>query len=375
MSIESHLTGMTDKLAFLSLDEISSALFGEVPADFAVPVFVTDIRALAGGAEGFSTRQLASAMLFMIGIDPVFRFTDSYCSFLKTSIDHPEAFATELGMQKHEAGAYKEALIYLRAATTLAPDAVYTHFNVAQMAVRFASDTSDLELARELRSFAEQELEQVLERSEAHAAAHLQLAQLLLLRDQIALAQKHLAFAVQSAEPEIHAHALRLQRELGAEQILLESEQAIEEGDFQRAFDALTELDLHDLPKELAYQIHYAIGFSAKALGEIEGAIEAYTQALTINNQDDLLLADLGMSYALLGDFDQALELYLAAQELVPSSAALWNNIAIIYLNLGNITEAKRAIGEALALESNEEIIDETVKLIRAMEEQRTEDE
>ena len=369
--IDSYLFDLTDKLAFLSLEEASLEGFGVIPTDdFAVPVFVTDIRALADGQEGFSTKQIATAMLYILGIDENFRFNDIYKFILNKIIDKPEAFAVELGMDKYSVKSYKEALIFLRAAMLLNKKELYPVFNYAQIALEFSANTNDSRLSKDLFEEAKTAFEAAIRLDPDHAGANFQLGQIFLQMGKAERAVAYLEIAAQYGEEDVRRDAQTLLNEGLAAVMLEEAEADIEGGNYLLAVELLEKLDLSNLHPALKYQILYAKGFAYKGLGNIEEALEHYGQALQINNQDSLLLAELGMSYALLGDFEQALELYLAANDLEKDSAPLLNNISIIYLNLGNIPKAKEYIHQAKALQSDEEIVDETIKLIRSIEEQ-----
>lgn len=372
-AIDSYLFDMTDKLAFLSLEEAQLEGFGVIQEDFAVPVFVSDIRDIADGREGFSTKQIASAMLYILGIDGNFRFNESYKFILSKVIDKPEAFAVELGMDKYSVKSYMDALIFLRAAMDLNKAEVYPIFNYGQIALEFSQATNDEALVEILRAEARVAFASVLEGKPQDPGANFQLGQILYQEGEIEEAAGYLETAAQYGEGDIRSYAQVLQKESLALAGLAEAEEALDQEDYQSALACLEIIELPDLHPEIKYQTLYAKGFAHKGLGDIEAAIDNYGEALQINNQDTLLLAELGMSYALLGDFDQALELYLAANDLEKDSASLLNNISIIYLNLGNIPKAKEYILQAKEVQTNEEIVDETIKLIRSIEEQGNE--
>ena len=367
--IDKYLFDLTDRLAFLNLEEAKLKDFQGVPDDFAVPVFVTDIRALAGGLEGFSTRQIAEAMLYIMGIDRDFKFNPYYEAFLKEVIDKPEAFAVEKAMEKYGLKLYKEALIYLRAAITLKADEIYPLFNYAQAAYEFSMESSDENQANDMYEEAANYYKKVLDLKADEAYANFQLGLMALEKGDRAKAEAHLQLAIKSTDSDLQDKAKTLLQEGQAISNFEEAEDHIERGQYEKAIEILDRVSLQGLPAELKYSILYAKGFSYKAIGKVEEALDFYGGGLNISNQDSLLLADMGMCYALLGEFDQALELYLAALDLEKDSVELLNNIAIIYLNLNSIKKAKEYIGRAKELAPLEEVVDETIRLIRSFEE------
>lgn len=367
--IDKYLFELTDKLAFLSLEETRLEGFKNAPDDFAIPVFVQDIRALAGGSDGFSTKQIAQAMLYIIGIDPGFRFNDIYIDFLKKVIDKPEALATELGMEKYNLKSYKDALIFLRAAMVLNDSEIYPVFNYSHIAFEFAANTNDQQLALDLYEEAKAGYSKVIELNPDEPYANFQLGLMLSADGETVKAAEFLDKAYRYGSADIREKSEGLLKEVKASTKLDLAEEAIDQGHYQEVLNILDEVSIKALPAELKYKILYAKGFASKALGQIEEAINYYAEALTISNRDSLLLAELGMAYALIGDFDQSLELYLSALDLEKDSIELLNNIAIIYLNLNDISKAKEYIAYAKELDPSEDIVDETIKLIRTIEE------
>lgn len=367
--IDSYLLELTDRLAFLNLEEASLEGLVDTPEDFVIPVFVTDIRAFADGQDGFSTKQIAGAMLYIIGIDKDFRFNQIYIEFLKKVIDKPEAFAVELGMDKYNLKSYKDALVYLRAAMILNEKETYPVFNYGQIAYEFASSMSDKKLSRLLFEEAMSAYEKILELNPDEPYANFQLGLLSLEAGLIDRSIELLNKIVNLAESDLVEKAKTLLSEASAGKGLDEAESLIGEGEFDRALEVLKEINLKELPLDLRYSLLYAKGFTQNALGETEEALDSYTEAVRINNQDPILLADMGMCYALLGDFEQSLELYLSALDLEKDSIELLNNISIVYLNMNQIDKAKEYILRARDLDPSEEVVDETIRLIRSVEE------
>ncbi len=370
-SIDQYLIDLTDQLAFLNIEDEALVGFENTPPDFVIPIFALDIKKMAQTSDGFSTSQIASAILFLLGVDKDFRFKQEYLVFLKNAIDRPESFAAELGMQKYDKKSYKEALVYLRAAMLIDPEQKYPLFNYGQIALEFARDTKSKRLAEDLTAEAAIAFEAVLALDEKEPMANFQLGLIALEDRELDKATKHLEIANLYGDEELKEKSKILLMELDAESKLIEAELLIEEQQYEQASEILESIDEKGIYLTLRFQILFAKGFVLKALGQFEEAIEKYSAALEINNQEPLLLADLGVCFAYLGDFEQSLEFYLAVLEIEKDSAPLLNNIAIIYLNLKNIPKAKEYIAMAKELAMDDEIIDSTILKIRKMEEQQ----
>lgn len=368
-SIEHYLMDMTDQLAFLNIEGEALKGFDDPPDDLVIPIFVEDIKKMAQQASGFSTSQIASAILFLLGVDGDFRFKKEYMGFLKNAIDRPEAYAAELAMKKYDNRSYKEALVYMRSAMLLDEKRLYPLFNYGQIALEFARNTRSERLAQDLLREAQRAFESVLELDPKEPMANFQLGLLAMEERELERAKQHLEKSHRFGDEELREKSKILLNELSAEKSLIEAELLIEEQKYFEADHILKEVETKELYPTLRFQILFAKGFVLKALGRFEEAIENYSAALEINNREPLLLADLGVCFAYLGDFEQSLEFYLAALELEKDSVPLLNNIAIVYWNLKNISKAKEYIGRARELSPDDEIVDSTILRIRETEE------
>lgn len=368
--LDSYFLELTDKLAFLQIEEGSLNGFGKIPDDFVIPILVNDIKEQAADAEGFSTQQIVSAILYILGIDPLFKHKEEYLAFLNNAIDHPEAFAADLAMKKYDVKSYLDALVYFRAAMLLKDDVIFPFFNYAQIALEFSLATNDKELEKKLVVEAERLFDEVLKREALEPLANFQKGLLLRDRDELAQALPYFEKAATYGDDEVKEKANLLIRDIRMYQRLAEAETWIGQGEYERSLAVLESESEEGLVLELRYQIYFARGFCYKALGQFEKAIEIYSKALEINNQDTLLLAELGVCYAYEGEYEQALEFYLAALELEKDSVELMNNIAILYLQQKDFVKAKEYIGYAKELAPHDEIVDATILKIRKIEEE-----
>jgi serine/threonine protein kinase/tetratricopeptide (TPR) repeat protein len=83
------------------------------------------------------------------------------------------------------------------------------------------------------------------------------------------------------------------------------------------------------------------------ATGEIEKAIQTYTEWARTYSADYLAHGNLGDSYNLLGQYEKAAEESNASLRLEPDDAIAYGNLAEDYLALDRIQDAKAALGEA----------------------------
>ena len=368
-NLDNYFLELTEKLVFLNIDELALKGFGDVPKDFSIPIFIDYIKEMGNSEEGLSTGQIATSILYMIGIDRDFKFNNYYVNFLKNAIDRPDSMATHIAMEKYELNSYKDAMIFMRAAIFLNENEVHTNFNYAQIALDFSRNTKNPNLAKDLIEESEKYFERVLNIDKTEPMANFHLALIRLDNSQEEKAKENIQLAIKFGDEEIKDKAKIILSEIESKEALYEVEMLLEQGDYSDALQRLNIVNVSDLGAILKYRVLFLIGFCNKALGDFESAIKAYESAFEINNQDTLLLAELGVCFAYIGDFEQALEFYMGALNLEKNSVEILNNISIVYLNMGDIKKAKEFISYAKELAVNDEIVDATILKIRSIEE------
>ncbi|MDO4711363.1 MAG: hypothetical protein Q4A75_05245 [Peptostreptococcaceae bacterium] len=369
LSLDNYLMGSTDKIAFLELKEELLEKFGEVPQDFTIPVFVEDIKEYAKGAEHFSTQQITTAMLYLLGLDPAFKHRAQYLDFLYQAVENPEFLAMSLAIEKLEVNAYKDALIYMRSARGIDPKHKDICFDHALLCAEFSEEISDKDLKEELLLLSQEGFKKVLEIDPKEYTASFQLGLIFLNRGDYQNALPRLRTAFEEGEGELKERAHFLIEEIHAFDGLVEAEALIDQERYEDALEKLSLIRMDEINLELKYQILFAKGFCNKALGKMEQATLEYSAALEINDQSTLLLAELGVCYAYLSEYERSLEFYLAAIELDSTSVGLLNNVAMVYLALHDIQKAKEYISQAKEIAPNDEIVEATIRRIRETEE------
>ena len=104
--------------------------------------------------------------------------------------------------------------------------------------------------------------------------------------------------------------------------------------------------------KEKEAFAYYRDGMSAQAEGEYAEALENYTEALTLEEDDNdrsYILYNMGLIHASNGEHDRALEYYYQAVELNPRLPQALNNIAVISHYQGEKAEEEGKDKEAEA--------------------------
>ena len=124
---------------------------------------------------------------------------------------------------------------------------------------------------------------------------------------------------------------------------------ANDEGRIEDAVAKMREVVARD-PKIM--DAHLSLGGWLLRLHQPDAAIAAYKQALALKPDDDVALGNLARLLAGRGrtqDALDALQVFRTALELNPKNPQSWNNLAIHYLDLGRLDEARASFAEALA--------------------------
>ena len=97
-------------------------------------------------------------------------------------------------------------------------------------------------------------------------------------------------------------------------------------------------------------QRNYSLGNKFKDEGKIRKAIVYYKKALEVDPYNVIVLNELASVYIILGQYEEAKNLLEKANELVPNSAVIHNNLAVVYYYLKNYESAIEYCDSALKL-------------------------
>jgi len=117
----------------------------------------------------------------------------------------------------------------------------------------------------------------------------------------------------------------------------------------QRHYVSLSRRKVLDNPHDA--KSHFELGNQLHELGDYQGALDAYRQALELEPGSSLLLADMGAMYFKLGDFSAAKEVYQRAVELDPNCAENVKNLGVTLARLGEYSEAISRLEKAAKLQ------------------------
>ena len=364
--IDKYLLRKTEELAFITVKkEGDFHLDGyEIPKDgLNVPikneVLVKGIKEKTA-QEGLNSISIADAMIYIIGIDPEFRYNEEYKKFLialeKKVNFEVRSYTGYMSRKYFEIGECTDALIYIKALITLYPNDIEGLYNYAIVCQEVAKSYQKDGDAKAMNTF-------LLEAGE-------KLEKIINMDENFALAYYHLGYHYYNQSQYIKSkviweEAMRLELD---EDIIAEIQENLgkmdykvqyEEG-YSLVFQGKFEEGLEKLlPLEEEYSdwwnLLFIIGIAYKNMGEMDKAILYFDKVLIIRpNQVDALV-ELALCEASSFNMDRAIELLEQAAKIKEDPEILCN-LGMAYLNVGDIDDAIYYIERAYELNSEDEI-------------------
>ena len=364
--IDKYLLKKTEELAFITVKkEGEFHLDGyEIPKEgLNVPikneVLVKGIKEKTA-QDGLNSMSIADAMIYIIGIDPEFRYNDEYKKFL-TALEkkvnfNVRSYAGYMSRKYFELGETTDSLIYIKALVTLYPDDIEGLYNYAIVCQEVATSYQKDGDAKGMNAFlleAGEKLEKIINMDENFALAYYHLGYHYYNQSQYIKAKVIWEEAIKHGlDEDIIAE---IQENIGKMDYKVQYEEGyslVFQGKFEEGLDKL-------LPLEEQYgdwwNLLFIIGIAYKNMGEMDRAIHYFDKILIIKpNQVDTLV-ELALCEASSFNMERAVELLEQAAKIKEDPEILCN-LGMAYLNTGNIDDAIYYIERAYELNPEDEI-------------------
>ena len=364
--IDKYLLKKTEELAFITVKkEGEFHLDGyEIPKEgLNVPikneVLVKGIKEKTA-QDGLNSISIADAMIYIIGIDPEFRYNDEYKKFL-TALEkkvnfNVRSYAGYMSRKYFELGETTDSLIYIKALVTLYPDDIEGLYNYAIVCQEVATSYQKDGDAKGMNAFlleAGEKLEKIINMDENFALAYYHLGYHYYNQSQYIKAKVIWEEAIKHGlDEDIIAE---IQENIGKMDYKVQYEEGyslVFQGKFEEGLDKL-------LPLEEQYgdwwNLLFIIGIAYKNMGEMDRAIHYFDKILIIKpNQVDTLV-ELALCEASSFNMERAIELLEQAAKIKEDPEILCN-LGMAYLNTGNIDDAIYYIERAYELNPEDEI-------------------
>ena len=376
--IDKYLLKKTEELAFITVKkEGEFHLDGyEIPKEgLNVPikneVLVKGIKEKTA-QDGLNSMSIADAMIYIIGIDPEFRYNDEYKKFL-TALEkkvnfNVRSYAGYMSRKYFELGETTDSLIYIKALVTLYPDDIEGLYNYAIVCQEVATSYQKDGDAKGMNAFlleAGEKLEKIINMDENFALAYYHLGYHYYNQSQYIKAKVIWEEAIKHGlDEDIIAE---IQENIGKMDYKVQYEEGyslVFQGKFEEGLDKL-------LPLEEQYgdwwNLLFIIGIAYKNMGEMDRAIHYFDKILIIKpNQVDTLV-ELALCEASSFNMERAVELLEQAAKIKEDPEILCN-LGMAYLNTGNIDDAIYYIERAYEL-NPEDVI--TIACMRELDNYR----
>lgn len=376
--IDKYLLKKTEELAFITVKkEGDFHLDGyEIPKEgLNVPikneVLVKGIKEKTA-QDGLNSISIADAMIYIIGIDPEFRYNDEYKKFL-TALEkkvnfNVRSYAGYMSRKYFELGETTDSLIYIKALITLYPDDIEGLYNYAIVCQEVATSYQKDGDAKGMNAFlleAGEKLEKIINMDENFALAYYHLGYHYYNQSQYIKAKVIWEEAIKlGLDEDIIAE---IQENIGKMDYKVQYEEGyslVFQGKFEEGLDKL-------LPLEEQYgdwwNLLFIIGIAYKNMGEMDRAIHYFDKILIIKpNQVDTLV-ELALCEASSFNMERAVELLEQAAKIKEDPEILCN-LGMAYLNTGNIDDAIYYIERAYELNPEDEI---TIACMRELDNYR----
>ena len=376
--IDKYLLSKTEELAFITVKEDAEfKLEGyTLPKDgLNVPikneVLVKGIKENTA-QDGINSMSIADAMIYIIGIDPQFRYNDEYKKFLKALEKNvkfdAKSYMGYMSRKYFDIGEYTDSLIYLKALITMNNDDINGLYHYAivcqEVAKKYQKDNDDKAMNDFLLE-ALNKLEMVID-----------------LDPEFALGYYHLGYHYYNQGQYVKSkviweEALKLgldedttsevQENIGK----MDFKVQYEEG-YNLVFQGRNEEGLEKLlPLEEDHSdwwnLLFMIGLAYKNMGEMDKAKEYYEKILRMKPQQVDTMVELALCEASSLNMNRAIELLEAAAKLKEDPEILCN-LGMAYLNTGSIDDAIYYIERAYELNPEDEI---TISCMRELDNYR----
>ena len=373
--IDKYLLKKTEELAFITVKKEGEFHFDgyEIPKEgLNVPikneVLVKGIKEKTA-QDGLNSISIADAMIYIIGIDPEFRYNDEYKKFL-TALEkkvnfNVRSYAGYMSRKYFELGETTDSLIYIKALVTLYPDDIEGLYNYAIVCQEVATSYQKDGDAKGMNAFlleAGEKLEKIINMDENFALAYYHLGYHYYNQSQYIKAKVIWEEAIKHGlDEDIIAE---IQENIGKMDYKVQYEEGyslVFQGKFEEGLDKL-------LPLEEQYgdwwNLLFIIGIAYKNMGEMDRAIHYFDKILIIKpNQVDTLV-ELALCEASSFNMERAVELLEQAAKIKEDPEILCN-LGMAYLNNGDLDDAVYYIERAYELDPQDEI---TIACLRELD-------
>ncbi|NLJ78842.1 MAG: tetratricopeptide repeat protein [Tissierellia bacterium] len=370
-TVDKYFLNKVDQISFIELKEGAWVDVGDYTIEDDIPLpIVTDtlLKEARDGEveEGFKASHLIEGIIYILGIDPEFKYNEQYKRILYSYDSKIEDYIMYTGFQHIQKGDYEQGAIYFRALTHINEKNVQGLFNYAlclENLSRNLIDQGKIQKADRFLLESTNQLEDLIGISEEFAPAYYKLGYYYRYFDQYLktklIWEKYLAMG----DNEIYLQEVREQLESITDDINFEiGSDALNRGDYRLALENF--LPLSD-NRGASWNVYYLIGLAYRGLGDYENAIESISKAIDLGARDANIYNELGICLFTVGDADRAIDIFNKGIELEEGNYRIIFNRGMVYMRLGLLEEAADDIKRAYMLNPDDEAVKDQMQQLK----------
>lgn len=366
--VDQYFRTLNPRVAFIELKDDASA--PEPLRGIPLPIRIIDFMQ---GAQAFSeeipTRALLQGMVWMLAIDPSFRYVEQYKTFMQKATKDPVGFALAMGMTHYQAAlalyevdpedaevdkALEAALLSFRGAYVLDPHHVFAAAQYARLLWTVGKESMYVEEASHI-------LEHVLHHDEYEPLANAALGDLNERLGHFLKANAYYQRAmVKTTEEPVLEELRENMRRIAADVAMEEAIHALNRADYQQAIAVLTQARATSSRPEL----DYFLGIAYQNSSSYAEAAEAFARSLEGGLVDDDVYN--GLLYALnaMGKTEEAIAVATEGLGQQEDALRLRFNRAVLYATQNENKKAREDLDEILAYDNiSDALFNEVMRL------------
>jgi len=360
--IDDYLLKKTEDLSFVELKhdtELNIKTYKLPSKGLDVPIITEEL------AYNIKTRKedevltiniITRGMIYLLGVDPVFKYRDEYIKFLYAVDPKIEEYILIESLRFLEKFQFIEGIIFLKALISLNPYNIKALLNYSLALLEYR----DKELLNKNKTYtiftneAKDKLEALLDMDNKQGLAYYYLGFIYKDNKEFNKAKIHWGKALKlELEEDLKEHIRGLLLQLEDMVQYEKGYEAILEGRAREGLPLLMELEER---YKTWWNLMFFIGLGYRQLNAFPEAIKYFKKVLELKSDQMDTIVELGLSYGGMGRLEEAIEYFYKAIDLGGENNEILCNLAMSYLELGDLEKSQIYVDRSLAINPNDEI-------------------
>jgi len=356
--IEKHIRKRVDDVVFIELKNEKALKLKDFVFDSNVPlpVLLKDFVSKVKGQDekDIPITSIVSGAIYILGIDPDFKYKDHYIELLKAFHENPLHYILGMGFTEIQNGEYMNALICFRGALALDPESLDALYNIGRCCEDIAERNDGKRLEQDFTKSALLIFERIIELfPDSHLGYyHVGFHYANLKQYAQAEAMWHEAIKKdidENKQLELVEKIIELQDKV----IYEEGYQLVLNGRYQEGLEKL--LSIEDKYQDW-WNLLFFIGLAYRGLEQFDEAVKYYQKVLVHHPKHPETHNELGLTYMVMGLTTDAEEAFVEGIRIKPDSHEMLCNLSIIHMEKGQLEIAEKFLEQANEIAPEDEI-------------------